>query len=46
MLGFDTFNGERIKLNYIKHCKPKTCMAMQTKNIDDLYPIRGIAFIF
>jgi hypothetical protein len=29
--GFYIFRGERIKVDYIKHCKFGTCMVVQTK---------------
>jgi hypothetical protein len=31
VLGFHTFKGERIKEDYIRHCKLGTCIMMQTK---------------
>ncbi len=39
MHGFYIFRAERLKDDYIKFCKPSTCMAMQKKNMDDCLPI-------
>ncbi len=39
LLCFYILRGERLWDDYIKLCKPGTCMAMQKKNMDDYFHV-------
>jgi hypothetical protein len=46
MLTFYIFKGERLQQDYIKDCKPGTCMAMQKKGLHDNLFVQGVFKFF
>jgi hypothetical protein len=39
---FYVFKGEKLKDDYIKLCKPNTCITMQKKNMDGYFFVQKV----
>jgi hypothetical protein len=43
---FYIFKGEKIREDYIQQCKPRSCMEMLKKNMDDMLFVQAVFFFF